>query len=211
MSSSREENPGPDSISTVTPREVVRMGREALRPLTGLTKHQDGTAPISTSPALRSESRPTMHHPSSNELITMTFSPSERTSSSGSTGENSWRTLRPAPPNTLDTELNVDATDVGRLPPPNPKNDVRRGLGERPAALTKERVEMGRAVAPVGESGGGGARVVLPPPPPGAIKKGRVMVPLAMWYCKISSLVALGGRMFLCGRTTDAVNWSREN
>ena len=181
MTSSREENPGPDSISTVTPREVVRMGREALRPLTGLTKHQDGTAPISTSPALRSESRPTMHHPSSNELITMTFSPSERTSSSGSTGENSWRTLRPAPANTLDTVLNVDATEIGRLgppaPPPKPKNDVRRGLGERPAALTKETVEMGRAVAPVGESGGGGARVVLRL---GAIRKGRVMVPLAM-------------------------------
>ena len=27
----------------------------------------------------------------------------------------------------------------------------------------------------------------------------------------ISSLVALGGRTFLCGRTTDDVNWFREN
>lgn len=172
------------------------MGREALRPLTGLTKHQDGTAPISASPGLRSESRPTMHHPSSNVLITMSFSLSETTSSSGSTGENSWRTLRPPPPNTLDTVLNVDATDMGRLvlPPPKPKNEVRRGLGERPAALTKETVEMGRAVVPVGECGRGGANVL---PPPGAIKKGRVMVPLAMWYCKISSLVALRGRTFL--------------
>ena len=78
----------------------------------------------------------------------------------------------------LDTVLSVDATDVGRLgpPPPKPKKEVRRGLGERPAALTKETVEMGRTVA-VGE--GGDARA-LPPPPPGAIKKGRVMVPLAM-------------------------------
>ena len=71
MSLSHEENPGPDSILTVTLREVVHMGREALRPLTGLTKHQDGMAPISTLPALRSKLRPTMHHPSSNKLITM--------------------------------------------------------------------------------------------------------------------------------------------
>jgi hypothetical protein len=81
--------------------------------------------------------------------------------------------------------LNVDAIDVGRLEltPPKLKNEVRRGLGERPAALTKETVEMGRTVA-VGEGGeGGGARALPPPPPPpppGAIKKGRVMVPLAM-------------------------------
>jgi hypothetical protein len=181
MTSSREENPGPDSIWTVTPREVVRMGRQALRPLTGLMKHQDGTAPISTSPVLMGESRPTMHHPSSNDSITMTLSPSERTSSSGSTGANSWRTLRFWPPIMLDAVLNVDAIDVGRLelPPPKPKKEVRRGLGERPAALTKETVEMGRTVA-VGEVGGG-ARALPPPPlPPGAIKKGRVMVPLAM-------------------------------
>jgi len=71
MSLSCKENPGPDLILTVMLREVVHMGQEALRPLTGLMKHQDGTAPISTLLALRSKSRPTMHHPSLNELITM--------------------------------------------------------------------------------------------------------------------------------------------
>jgi hypothetical protein len=75
----------------------------------------------------------------------------------------------------VDTLLNVDAIDVGRLalPPPKLKNEARRGLGERPTGLTKETVEMGRT-ATVGEGGRAGTL-----PAPGDMKKGRVMVPLA--------------------------------
>src|SRR6266702_618956 len=170
MTSSREENPGPASSWTVTPREVVRIGREALRPFTGLMKHQAGTAPISTSPGLTSESRPTIHQPSSNDWTTFTFSPSESTSSSGSTGANSWRTLRPSMPRIVDAVLYVDALDTGRLFP-KLKKELRRG--EASAALRKETVEMGRAPAAPGEEG---ASVLLT-----ALENGRVMVPVGMW------------------------------
>ncbi len=169
MTSSREENPGPASISTETPREDVRIGREALRPFTGLTKHQAGTAPISTSPGLTNESRPTMHHPSSNALTSVTFSLSERTSSSGSTGVKSWRILRPSTPNMEETLLNEEATDERRFP--KLKNEVLRGLRLPPAAgLWNETTEMGRDVGNLGEVG----RALMP-------ENGRVMVPLAMW------------------------------
>src|ERR1700761_1743923 len=133
----------------VTPREVVRIGREALRPFTGLTQHQAGTAPISTSPGLTSESRPTMHQPSSNDCTTVTLSLSESTSSSGSTGANSWRTLRPSAPRIDEEALNVDALEEGRLPI-KPKNEPRRGEVS-PPVLKNETVEMGRAP---GEEGG---------------------------------------------------------
>lgn len=63
MTSSRLA-PGASRV-TVTPKLVVRMGRSALRPLMGLTKHHAGTAPSSTSPGLKTLSRPTMHQPSS--------------------------------------------------------------------------------------------------------------------------------------------------
>lgn len=171
MTSSREENPGPASISTVTPREDVRIGRDALRPFTGLTKLQAGTAPISTSPGLMNESRPTMHHPSSNALTSVTFSPSEMTSSSGSTGVNSWRILRPSTPNMEDTLLTEEATDERWFP--KPKNEVLRGLRLPPAALWKETMEIGRDGGNFAEVGG--ARVLAP------TENGRVIVPLPMW------------------------------
>ena len=203
MTSSREENPGPASIWTVTPREDVRTGRDALRPFTGLTKHQAGTAPISTSPALIGESRPTMHHPSSNALTSVTFSPSESTSSSGSTGLNSWRILRPSTPNMDDTLLSTeDATDVGRFPP-KLKNEVLRGLGLRPAALWKETTDTGRD--DMANAGDLGATRVL-----ASAENGRVIVPLDMWKRQISSLVASGGMIFWRGRTMEGVNLSRE-
>ena len=172
MTSSREEYPALVLTSTVTPREDVRIGRDALRPLTGLTKHHAGTAPISTSPGLMNESRPTMHQPSSNDLTTVTLSLSERTSSSGSTGLNSWRTLRPSTPNMVDAALHVVATEDGRFP--KLKNEVRRGLMLPPAVppLRKETTEMGRDVVPLGD---GGARVLL-----ATTENGRVMVPLPM-------------------------------
>jgi hypothetical protein len=197
MTSSREVNPGPASISTVTPREDVRIGRDALRPFTGLTKLQAGTAPISTSPGLMNESRPTMHHPSSNALTSVTFSPSERTSSSGSTGVKSWRILRPSTPNMEDTLLAEEATESRRFT--KLKNEVLRGLTLPPAELWKETTEIGRDAGNLGEEGG--ARVLL-----GAKENGRVMVPPAMWWRMISSLVASGRMICWSGRTMDAVN-----
>jgi hypothetical protein len=92
-----------------------------------------------------------------------------------------------------------EATDVGRRFPPKPKNEVRRGLGVRAAVLRKETVEMGRAL--LGEAGDG-ARVALL----AVNENGRVMVPLAMWYCRISSLVASGRMRVWCGKMMALVN-----
>jgi hypothetical protein len=102
-----------------------------------------------------------------------------------------------------DTLLSTeDATDVGRFPP-KPKNEVLRGLGLRPAALWKETIETGRD--DMGNPGDLAETRVL-----ASAENGRVIVPLAMWWRQISSLVASGRMTSWRGRTMDGVNLSRE-
>jgi hypothetical protein len=153
-SSWRDDHGAPGaSSSTVTPSDEERMGRSARRPLTGLTKTQAGTAPISAlsagvacfapnavvpaaaaaADAKRPASRPTMHHPSSYECTTVSCSPRESTSSSGKTGLNIWRTLRddaPAPdallPALSRAEMDKKEARLAREPPPRPPPSAKK-------------------------------------------------------------------------------------
>ena len=83
------------SVFTVTPKLDPLIGLSLLNPFIGFTKHQAGTVPSSTSlsaaAALLSPngaSRAMTHHPSSNDCIIVTRSPSLRRGSSGKMGVN---------------------------------------------------------------------------------------------------------------------------